>query len=1016
MRTEKQIIFPPFRLDCANETLSTGRETIPLTRKSYAVLLFLAEHPGRLVTKEELLDSIWADTHVGDGVLKVAVAEIRKALNDASQSPRFIETAHRRGYRFIGEILDERSGIGTMAAPRIRAVEREVAIARIEALMEQAVAGRRQVVFITGETGIGKTTVVEAFVERASAPNGLHIAQGQCLEHFGEGEPYFPVLEALGSLCRQPARDSVIGILWRHAPTWLAQMPWLIGEPDRERLKRETLGAVKERMLREMAEAIEALTAQTPLILVLEDLHWSDNSTVDLVGHLARRPGAARLLIVGTFRPAETIVKRHPLRELQRELQAHRLCTELPIELFSEGAVVRYLELRCPGAEFPKALARLVHEHTDGNPLFTVNVVDALVAQGQIARRDGAWELTVPLDQITIGIPDSLQQLIENQLERLGEEERRLLSVASVAGLEFSTRTLSGGIDTGIAEIEAVCERLSKRRQFIRPARMIQLLDGSLLERYGFIHEMYQRVLYLGVSPPRRVALHRRLGEYQEAAYADHLPEIAAELSVHFAEGRDYLRAVRYRRLSAENAVKRYANREAGEHLTRALELLEHIPAAERAALEVAILEERGVARRTMDDNTGAAADFESAVTCARQAHRTDWEVRALLRLSAVLFWTGQERSLQVAERAVELSRELPDRWLHVQARGYCASRRIRLHGWSDEDFQSCLAAADAARQAQDRVFLGLHTMSCSFFHSHRSQEREACRAADEGLQIGLETNDAFLYISCQYFKAWALLFLGEWGAALPLVRDAIQLSENSGHGTAVVVLRMLEARLHALAFDFRGARELAELALLRAREGFPRLIALVGFGEALLGLGAYDYALQCFQEVAESSERGRFRLDWIFHLPLYRARGALWLRRREFDRARQDALRVCDLAAQPGQRTYLALGRRLLAEIAIAETDYAEAESQIAQARAVLVDAEAPLAEWRVFATSAEIARHLSRPDLVAPYHARAAAALERIAASMEPDAPLRRSLLGAREIQYLLQPAARGACPGAE
>ena len=141
----------------------------------------------------------------------------------------------------------------------------------------------------------------------------------------------------------------MIEILWRHAPTWLAQMPWLVGEADRERLKRETLGAAKERMLREMAEAMEAFTAETPLVLVLEDLQWSDNSTVDLIGHLARRHGLARLLIVGTFRPAETIVKRHPLRELQRELQAHRLCAELPLELLSEAAVVRYLELRCPG-------------------------------------------------------------------------------------------------------------------------------------------------------------------------------------------------------------------------------------------------------------------------------------------------------------------------------------------------------------------------------------------------------------------------------------------------------------------------------------------------------------------------------------------------------------------------------------------------------------------------------------------------------------------------------------------
>ena len=1012
LRTAKQIVFPPFRLDRVNQTLSTGLKELPLTPKAYAVLLYLAERPSRLVTKEELLDSIWADTHVGDGVLKVAIAEIRKALNDDSQSPRFVETAHRRGYRFIAGIEDQQTG--ATAESRIRAVEREMVIGRVEAWMEKAQEGRRQVVFITGETGIGKTTVVEAFVERAAAETGRYIAQGQCLEHFGEGEPYFPVLEALGSLCRQPARDRMIEILWRHAPTWLAQMPWLVGEPDRERLKRETLGAAKERMLREMAEAIEAFTAETPLILVLEDLQWSDNSTVDLIGHLARRAGLARLLIVGTFRPAETIVKRHPLRELQRELQAHRLCEQLALELLSEAAVARYIQLRCQGSQSAQALAHLVHERTDGNPLFVVNVVDSLISQGQLARRSDGWVLTVPLDEIKIGIPDSLQQLIENQLERLGEDERRVLSVGSVAGLEFSTRTLSGGMDVTIEEIEAVCEALSKRRQFIRPARMIQLRDGSLLERYGFIHEFYQRVLYSGVPQPRRVALHRRIGAFQETAYGDHLAEIAAELSIHFTEGRDYLRAVRHRRLSAENALKLYAIREAIEHLDHAMKLLAHIPVQERAALEVAILDQRGTAHRTMDDNAAAAADFERAVECAREAKHPDWEVRALLRLSAVLFWTDQERSLAIAERAVDFSRDLPDPYLHLQARGYCASRKIRLRGWSDDDFQSCVAAADAARGIQDLTFLGLHTMSCSFFQSYRSQEREACRAADEGLRIGLETNDSFLYISCQYFKAWARLHLGEWGQALQLVRDGIQLSESSGHGTAAVVLRMIEARLHMQAFDFHSAREMAEQTLPHAREGFPRLITLVALGEALLGLGEYDRALQCFEEVTQSSEQGRFRLDWIFHLPLYRARGELWLKRRDFARARHDALHLCELAALPGQRTYMALGRRLLAEIALAEGNVEEAESQIETARAALENVEAPLAEWRVFATSTELARRLAHPKRAAAYQARAASALERIAASMGEDEPLRRSLDGAPETQALLRPAARGVSTG--
>jgi len=165
---------------------------------------------------------------------------------------------------------------------------------------------------------------------------------------------------------------------------------------------------------------------------------------------------------------------------------------------------------------------------------------------------------------------------------------------------------------------------------------------------------------------------------------------------------------------------------------------------------------------------------------------------------------------------------------------------------------------------------------------------------------------------------------------------------------------------------------------------------------------------------VIESSEHGGFRLDWIFHLPLYLARGELFLRRREFSRARQDALLLCDLAARPGQRTYLASARRILSQIALAQGDNDEAESQIALAREVLENAEAPLAEWRVFATSAEIARRNSHPDLAAACNARAMAVVERIATSLSENEAVRQSLLSAPEIQSVLRPAARGTSTG--
>src|SRR5262249_57170968 len=172
--------------------------------------------------------------------------------------------------------------------------------------------------------GIGKTSLVEAFLQRVKRDSDVWVGQGQCLEQYGAGEAYLPVLEAVSRLCQEPGRKGMVELLRRHAPTWLQQMPWLIDDADRENLQREVIGATRERMMREMAEAVEALTSATPLALVLEDLHWSDYSTLDLVSYRARRRKRARPLLIATDRPPAVGSAGRPLQAIPQELRAHR--------------------------------------------------------------------------------------------------------------------------------------------------------------------------------------------------------------------------------------------------------------------------------------------------------------------------------------------------------------------------------------------------------------------------------------------------------------------------------------------------------------------------------------------------------------------------------------------------------------------------------------------------------------------------------------------------------------------
>jgi DNA-binding winged helix-turn-helix (wHTH) protein len=332
-------------VDWTNECVWHGKEIVRLPPKVFAVLRLLVAHTGQLVTKEVLLQAVWPETVVSEAVLTVCISELRKALGDTAQAPRFIQTVHRRGYRFIGDLPT-----GTPAAlppcsphpapaPPPLLVGREGVLTHLQRWLAHVRQGARQVVWLTGEPGIGKTTVVQAFVASAVAEGDVWLGQGQCIEHYGVGEAYLPVLEALGRLCRAPEGAAILPVLERQAPTWLAQMPALLSTTALEAMQRRILGATQERMLREFAEAVEVLTVTRPLLLVLEDLHWSDYATLDLLTYLARRPGPSRLLILGTYRPVEVLLRGHPLKTVKQDLVLHGQGVELPLELLTATEV-----------------------------------------------------------------------------------------------------------------------------------------------------------------------------------------------------------------------------------------------------------------------------------------------------------------------------------------------------------------------------------------------------------------------------------------------------------------------------------------------------------------------------------------------------------------------------------------------------------------------------------------------------------------------------------------------------
>jgi predicted ATPase/DNA-binding winged helix-turn-helix (wHTH) protein len=573
VKLSEQIVFPPFRLDPVNEQLWREHQLVPLRPKTFAVLRFLVEHAGRLVTKEELLKGVWPDTHVSGGIVKGHIRDLRDILGDDSQHPRFIETVPRRGHRFLPAVTPQpvpssqspvlSSGKAEQEPSQLmitdnwqlttHLVGRNAELAHLHSLFVKALRGERQMVFVTGEAGIGKTTLVETFlqslefsVQRLASENHdvsplqtldprlqtldsrLWIGRGQCVEQHGAGEAYLPVLEALSRIGRSPGGEQLVTILQQYAPTWLVQMPALLTVEELETLQRRVVGATRERMLREIVEALEVLTAQRPLVLWFEDLHWADASTVDWLAAIARQSAAARLLVIGTYRPSDLSLRNHPLRAVKQELVAKGQSEELLIPFLSVDDVTQYLKRRYDQHQFPSGLGAAIHRRTDGNPLFVVNMVEYLVAQGMIAVVDGHWRLQTTLEEVGRGVPDSLRQLIEKHIERLSEEQQRLLEVASVVGVMFSTAAVAAGIEAPVEQVEEWCEGLAKRGQFLQAQEPRVLPDGTMCGSYKFLHPLYQAVPYERIPAMRRLRLHRRVGDWEEQIYGVRTHEIAA--------------------------------------------------------------------------------------------------------------------------------------------------------------------------------------------------------------------------------------------------------------------------------------------------------------------------------------------------------------------------------------------------------------------------------------------------------------------------------------------------------
>ena len=959
MQEPQCLVFGPFRLDLRDERLWRGHEATALSPKTFEVLCCLVTQAGQLVTKEALLEAVWPETVVSEVVITVTMRTLRRVLGDPARTPRFIETVHGRGYRFIAPVstLVAPSESGMEEAPRRlpsptfrrppHFVGRDAALAQLAQWWTMARQGTRQVGAIAGEAGIGKTALVNTFVAQVVASEDVWVGHGQCLDDYGAGEAYLPILEALGRLGREPEGERLVAVLRQYAPSWLVQMPGLVPPSAWESLQRTTGGATQPRMLRELTEALDVLTTERPLLLVLEDLHWSDVSTLAWLAYVARRPDPARFLLLGTYRPVDAIIRAHPIRTVMTELTQHQQGVELPLDYLSAGEVATYCRQRLREPSLSEAVAHVLHQRTRGHPLFLVTIVEEMGRQGLLHEEASGGDVAMAVDTIRSAVPQSLRHSIEQQLHQVRPEDQVLLEAASMAGRTFSAAAVAAAVSQATEDIEARLTVLAHHGQFIQAGGLVAWPDGTVAAAYRFLHDLYCETLADRVPPSRQQRWHLQIGVRKETGYGAQAPEIAAELAVHFEQGRDAERALRYLQYAADNALRRSAHAEAITHLTKALTLLKVLPETpERAQRELVLQITLGPA--LIATKGQAAPEVEYAYVRACELCRQVGEIPQLFQALWGLWY------FHLVRAELQTAHELGEQLLSLAQRVQTPALLLLAH----------------RVLGQTLAFLG------EFSPAHVHLEREMTL-----YDLGQHRAFASLYgqdqgVICRSWAALTLWSLGYPDQALRRSREALTLAQELVHPFSLAYAMCFTGMLCQLCRDVLAAQERATAAMaLCTEQGFALYLArgtiLQGWAMAEQGQGAEGLAQMCQGLVAyQATGAAVFRSYYLAFLA--EAYGKLG--------QAGEGLTMLDEALttvhKTGERFYEAELYRLKGELLLvcSAENYGEAEACFQQALTVARRQQARSYELRAATSLSRLWQHQGQRaaayDLLAPVY----------------------------------------------
>ena len=529
--------FDDFVLDEATYELRRGAEVLKIDHKAFGMLAYMLRHAGQLVTKEDLVKSVWEGRALSDTVLSGTVSRLRKALGHGGRED-LVVNVYGRGYRFAGTVREEVSP-STQSKSDIPFVGRNAALARVQECLERARTGRGRIVAIAGEPGIGKTLLADLSAEKASEI-GIPSAWGYCRE-LETAPPFWPFVQLLrgsvrGSSASAAVRAAVDGALTALTPE---RSPTGWGSD-----------ASSHRWFDGVTQALQALTDERPRMLVLDDLQWADTASLRLLAYLAPEIGRMHLVIVATVRSTEPL----PDGRLAQIL-GHRHCELIELERLTESDVAEYTQrwLGTPASE----ISRAVFDKSAGNPVVMVELL-----------RPFRRAAPPRVDELTLSGPSL--DIVRQRLRALGPEATTLLSVAAIVGRDFDL-----GLLGYVTELDP--EHLADTLEAARRTSVI-VAQGDRPGHFVFGHDLIRSVLLEDLSASQRARLHLRAADFLEQRHpvgdGTPRPELVHHRLSALPLG-DVGKVVEYARRSALAASHVCAHVDAASLLQRALSALE---------------------------------------------------------------------------------------------------------------------------------------------------------------------------------------------------------------------------------------------------------------------------------------------------------------------------------------------------------------------------------------------------------------------------------------------------------